>query len=115
MSQTGLENRVQIRAVIDHAVRANVAIYAADARGLQALVPGGEAQMASVRGNQAFTGQSMSNQYDRMAGSQDTLTTLSRIPGAARSSTATIWAACSSGSSMTRRFTTCSATAVRTR
>ena len=41
MSQTGLENRVQIRAVIDHAVRANVAIYAADARGLQAVVPGG--------------------------------------------------------------------------
>ena len=81
MSQTGLENRVQIRAVIDHAVRANVAIYAADARGLQAMVPGGEAQMASVRGNQAFTGQSMSNQYDRMAGSQDTLTTLSEDTG----------------------------------
>ena len=81
MSQTGLENRVQIRAVVDHAVRANVAIYAADARGLQAMVPGGEAQMASVRGNQAFTGQSMSNQYDRMAGSQDTLTTLSEDTG----------------------------------
>jgi VWFA-related protein len=81
MSQTGLENRVQIRAVIDHAVRANVAIYAADARGLQAMVPGGEAQIASVRGNQAFTGQSMSNQYDRMAGSQDTLTTLSEDTG----------------------------------
>ena len=81
MSQTGLENRIQIRAVIDHAVRANVAIYAADARGLQAMVPGGEAQMASVRGNQAFTGQSMSSQYDRMAGSQDTLTTLSEDTG----------------------------------
>ncbi len=81
MSQTGLENRVQVRAVIDHAVRANVAIYAADARGLQAMVPGGEAQMASVRGNQAFTGQSMSSQYDRMAGSQDTLTTLSEDTG----------------------------------
>jgi VWFA-related protein len=81
MSQTGLENRVQIRAVIDHAVRANVAIYAADTRGLQAVVPGGEAQTASVRGNAAFTGASMSNQFDRLAGSQDTLVTLSEDTG----------------------------------
>jgi VWFA-related protein len=81
MSQTGLENRVQVRAVIDHAVRANVAIYAADARGLQAVVPGGEAQVASVRGNAAFTGASMSNQFDRLASSQDTLVTLSEDTG----------------------------------
>ncbi len=81
MSQTGLENRVQIRAVIDHAVRANVAIYAADTRGLQAVVPGGEARNASVRGTSAFSGQAMSNQYDQLAGSQDTLTTLSEDTG----------------------------------
>jgi VWFA-related protein len=81
MSQTGLENRVQIRAVIDHAVRANVAIYAADARGLQAVVPGGEAQTASVRGNAAFTGASMQNQFSSLAGSQDTLVTLSEDTG----------------------------------
>ncbi len=81
MSQTGLENRVQIRAVIDHAVRANVAIYAADTRGLQAVVPGGEAQTASVRGNAAFTGASMQNQFSSLAGSQDTLVTLSEDTG----------------------------------
>jgi VWFA-related protein len=81
MSQTGLENRVQIRAVIDHAVRANVAIYAADTRGLQAVVPGGEAQTASVRGNAAFTGASMQSQFSSLAGSQDTLVTLSEDTG----------------------------------
>ena len=81
MSQTGLENRVQIRAVIDHAVRANVAIYAADTRGLQAVVAGGEARNASVRGTSAFSGQAMSSQYDQLAGSQDTLTTLSEDTG----------------------------------
>ena len=73
---------MQIRAVIDHAVRANVAIYAADARGTarrwcRAVRPRWPASAAS----QAFTGQSMSNQYDRMAGSQDTLTTLSEDTG----------------------------------
>ena len=81
MSQTGLENRVQIRAVVDHAVRANVAIYAADTRGLQAVVAGGEARSASVRGTGAFSGQAMQNQYDQLAGSQDTLTTLSEDTG----------------------------------
>ena len=42
-SQTGLEQCASGRAVIDHAVRANVAIMR-PTRGLQAMVPGGEAR-----------------------------------------------------------------------
>jgi VWFA-related protein len=81
MSQTGLDNRVQLTAVIDHAVRANVSIYTADSRGLQAIVPGGDASTASTRGQGAFSGRSMASQFDRAAGSQDTLATLAEDTG----------------------------------
>lgn len=81
MSQTGLDNRVQLTTVIDHAVRANVSIYTADMRGLQAVVPGGDAGTASVRGQGAFSGRSMASQFDRAAASQDTLSTLAEDTG----------------------------------
>jgi VWFA-related protein len=81
MNQTGLDNRVQLTTVIDHAVRANVSIYAADMRGLQAIVPGGDAGTASVRGQGAFSGRSMAGQFDRAAASQDTLATLAEDTG----------------------------------
>ena len=44
MDRTGIENQSELRAAINAAVRANLAIYTMDIRGLQALVPGGEAQ-----------------------------------------------------------------------
>jgi VWFA-related protein len=81
MTQTGLDNRVAIRSVIDRAVRANVSIYAADMRGLQAVVPGGEATQASGRGQAAFTGASVANRFDQMAASQDALSTLAEDTG----------------------------------
>ena len=81
MTQTGLDNRVAIRSVIDRAVRANVSIYAADMRGLQAVAPGGEARQASVRGQSAFSGRSVSNRFDQMAASQDALSTLAEDTG----------------------------------
>ena len=43
MSQQGTDNQVQLRRTVDRANRANVSIYAADMRGLQAMVPGGDA------------------------------------------------------------------------
>jgi len=76
MTQTGLDNRVAIRSVIDRAVRANVSIYAADMRGLQAMPAGGDASQASARGTAAFSGRSMSNRFDQMAASQDALSSL---------------------------------------
>jgi VWFA-related protein len=81
MTQTGLDNRVAIRRVTDGAVRANVAIYAADMRGLQAVAAGGDASQASTRGQAAFSGQSTSSRFDQMAASQDALSSLSEDTG----------------------------------
>jgi VWFA-related protein len=81
MTQTGLDNRVAIRSVIDRAVRANMSIYAADMRGLQALPAGGAANQASTRGQSAFSGTSVSNRFDQMAASQDALSTLAEDTG----------------------------------
>jgi VWFA-related protein len=81
MTQTGLDNRAAIRSVIDRAVRANVSIYAADMRGLQAMPPGGDATQASTRGQSAFSGRSTSNRFDQMAASQDALSSLAEDTG----------------------------------
>jgi hypothetical protein len=50
-------------------------------RGLQAIVPGGDASTASTRGVSAFNGASTRNQGDRLAASQDTLTTIAEDTG----------------------------------
>lgn len=81
MTQTGLDNRVAIRSVIDRAVRANLSIYTADMRGLQAVVPGGSANQASTRGQSAFTGRTVSARFEQMAASQDALSTLAEDTG----------------------------------
>jgi len=81
MDQQGQDNQVQLRRTVDRANRANVSIYAADMRGLQAVVPGGDASTASTRGVSAFNGASMRNQGDRLSASQDTLTTMAEDTG----------------------------------
>jgi VWFA-related protein len=81
MSRQGQDNQVQLRRTVDRANRANVSIYAADLRGLQAIVPGGDASTASSRGVSAFNGASTRNQTDRLAASQDTLTTIAEDTG----------------------------------
>ncbi len=81
MSQTGMDNRVAIRTVIDRAVRGNVSIYAADTRGLQALGPAGDASQASTRGQSAFSGRAVAGRFESMAASQDALTSLAEDTG----------------------------------
>jgi len=44
MQRNGTDNQVELRAAVNAAVRANVAIYPVDARGLQAIIPGGSAR-----------------------------------------------------------------------
>src|SRR5580693_6112051 len=61
MDRTGIENQSELRAAVNEAVRSNLAIYTMDMRGLQALVAGGEAQSASLRGVSAYSGQSTLN------------------------------------------------------
>ncbi|MBV9609828.1 MAG: VWA domain-containing protein, partial [Acidobacteria bacterium] len=81
MSRTGLENQSQLRAAVNAAVRANVAIYTADIRGLQALVPGGDASQASLRGTSAYSGRATENALDANFSSQETLVTLAGDTG----------------------------------
>ena len=81
MTQTGLDNRVAMRTVVDKAVKSNVSIYAADMRGLQALGPAGDASQASTRGQSAFSGAAVSGRFDTMSSSQDALSSLAQDTG----------------------------------
>lgn len=81
MNRTGIENQSELRAATNAAVRANLAIYTMDLRGLQALVAGGEAQNASLRGTSAYSGQSMMNALNSNFTTQETLVTLASDTG----------------------------------
>jgi VWFA-related protein len=78
---TSVDNQVELRAAIDRAVRANLAIYPVDARGLEAMVPGGDASRASTTGQDVFSGRSVQRDFDRQATSQDTLSALASDTG----------------------------------
>src|SRR3954463_14008813 len=81
MQRSGQDNQVELRSAINAAVRSNVAIYAVDTRGLQAVVPGGDARQASGRGSALFSGRGVQQQFDQLASSQDTLTSLAAETG----------------------------------
>jgi len=81
MDRTGIENQSELRAATNAAVRSNLAIYTMDLRGLQALVAGGEAQNASLRGVSAYSGQSMINALNSNFTTQETLVTLASDTG----------------------------------
>jgi VWFA-related protein len=81
MDRTGIENQSELRAAVNAAIRANLAIYTMDIRGLQALVAGGEAQKASLRGTSPYSGKSTLSQYDSNFTTQETLVTLAGDTG----------------------------------
>jgi VWFA-related protein len=81
MGRAGEDNQVELRAAINAAVRANVAIYPVDARGLEAIVPGGDARRASGRGVSLFSGRGVVQQFARLTASQNTLATLAADTG----------------------------------
>jgi VWFA-related protein len=81
MDRTGIENQSELRAAVNAAVRSNLAIYTMDMRGLQALVAGGEAQNASLRGVSAYSGQSTINALNSNFTTQETLVTLASDTG----------------------------------
>jgi VWFA-related protein len=81
MQRNGTDNQVELRGAVNAAVRANVAIYPVDARGLQAVVPGGSARQGSRGGLGAFTGSAVGNQFSTLAAQQETLTTLAADTG----------------------------------
>jgi VWFA-related protein len=81
MQRSGQDNQVELRSAINAAVRANVAIYPIDTRGLQAVVPGGDARQASRGGQALFSGRGVQQQFSQLASSQDTLTSLAADTG----------------------------------
>ena len=81
MTQTGIENEAALRAAINTAVKANVAIYTMDSRGLEAAPPGGSASSASLRGTAMYSGAAVRNQLDQNFASQETLVTLAGDTG----------------------------------
>jgi VWFA-related protein len=81
MDRTSIENQSELRAAVNAAIRSNLAIYTMDMRGLQALVAGGEAQNASLRGVSAYSGQATLNALNSNFTTQETLVTLAADTG----------------------------------
>ena len=81
LTRDGIENQASLRAAINAAVRANLAIYSLDTRGLQAVSPVGDASTASLRGSSGFNGAALQNNMNANFASQETLTTLSADTG----------------------------------
>jgi len=81
VTRQGIENQASMRAATNEAVKANMAIYSVDSRGLQALSPVGDASTGSLRGTAAYSGGAMQSNLDANFGSQETLATLSSDTG----------------------------------
>jgi VWFA-related protein len=81
LTRQGIENQASMRAATNEAVKANMAIYSVDSRGLEALPPVGNASTGSLRGNASYSGGAMQSQLDANFGSQEVLATLSSDTG----------------------------------
>ena len=81
LTRNGIENQASLRAATNAAVRANMAIYSVDSRGLEALPPVGDASKGSLRGVSAYNGGAVQSQLDANFGSQEVLGTLAMDTG----------------------------------
>ncbi len=81
ISRDGIENQASLRSAINASVRANLAIYSVDARGLEAVTPLGDATTGSLRGTAAYNGASLQNNLDANFNSQEVMATLSSDTG----------------------------------
>ncbi len=81
LTRQGIENQASMRAATNEAVKANMAIYAVDSRGLEALPPVGNASTGSLRGTSAYSGAAMQGQLNSNFSSQETLGTLASDTG----------------------------------
>jgi VWFA-related protein len=81
ITQTGEENRAELRAATDAANRADISVYSIDSRGLLAAPPGGDTTVNAATGTSMFTGASVFHQTDQREDSRDTLATLSTDTG----------------------------------
>ena len=81
ISRDGIENEASLRAAINAAVRADLAIYSVDTRGLQAIGPFGDASTGSLRGQGAFNGGALMNNMNQNLATQEVMATLSTDTG----------------------------------
>jgi VWFA-related protein len=81
ISRDGIENQASLRAAINSAVRANLAIYSVDTRGLQAVSPLGDASTGSLRGSGAYNGGALGNNMQANFATQEVMATLSTDTG----------------------------------
>lgn len=81
LQKNGVDNQVQLRATANTAIRSNVSFYPIDARGLSALVPGGDATTVGAVGNELFSGSSQQSLKNNFNNQQETLETLARDTG----------------------------------
>ncbi len=81
LTRNGIENQASLRAATNAAVRANMAIYSVDSRGLEALPTVGDASKGSLRGVSAYNGGAVQSQLDANFGSQEVLGTLATDTG----------------------------------
>ena len=81
VEKTGVDNQSQLRATVNTAVRANVAFYPIDARGLTAGAPGGDATQAGAVGSNLYSGKGQRSLRDSFHNQQETLYTLAADTG----------------------------------
>jgi VWFA-related protein len=81
VSKTGIDNQAQLEASVNAAAKANLAIYAVDARGLMADPPGAAASKAGPRGTTLYNGGFYNSQRATINDSQETLYTLAADTG----------------------------------
>jgi VWFA-related protein len=81
IQRDGIENEASLRVAINAAVRANLAIYSVDTRGLQAITPLGDASTGSLRGTGAYNGGAVLNNMNANFATQEVMATLSSDTG----------------------------------
>ncbi len=81
ISRDGIENQASLRSAINAAVRADLAIYSVDTRGLQAVLPLGDASTGSLRGSGGYNGGALLNNMNSNFASQEVMATLSSDTG----------------------------------
>jgi VWFA-related protein len=81
ISRDGIENQASLRAAVNAAVRANLAVYSVDTRGLQAIGPLGDASTGSLRGQGGYNGGALQNNMNANFATQEVMATLSSDTG----------------------------------
>ena len=81
VQKNGVDNQSQLRATVNTAIRSNVAFYPIDARGLTALIPGGDATQAGAAGNNLYNGAGQRSVKENFNNQQETLATLALDTG----------------------------------